>query len=193
MWLEKVASKHKDWVRVVKSFGAKDNAEDIVQNMYITLTELEDRKLNPNDGRENIDYIDKPTCERVLNKDGEVNVLYIWIYLKRSFMEEVKGEAKRGHVNIDEVKQIKSELDILTHKEKLLNSIEDEIDTWDWYDKMLFNIYRTENKSMRKLAEDTGISLANIFYTLKRCKNKLKENVGEEWEDFNNKDYELLK
>jgi len=39
--LEKIASKHKDWVRIVKSFGCEGSkCEDIVQEMYIKIHTL---------------------------------------------------------------------------------------------------------------------------------------------------------
>ena len=46
---------------------------------------------------------------------------------------------------------------------------------------------------MRKLASETGISLTSIFTTIKNCKNRIKENIGEDYQDYNNKDYELIK
>jgi hypothetical protein len=34
--------------------------------------------------------------------------------------------------------------------------------------------------------------LTSIFHTLKKCKDRLKESVGEDYEDFINKDFELI-
>jgi hypothetical protein len=45
--LEKIASKHKDWLRIVKSFGCEgDKCEDLCQEMYIKVHTLisKDRK-----------------------------------------------------------------------------------------------------------------------------------------------------
>ena len=36
-WLNKVAKYHKEWVQIAKTLGAKDYAEDIVQESYIKL------------------------------------------------------------------------------------------------------------------------------------------------------------
>ena len=39
--LEKLAAKHKDWLRTVKSFGCpQEIAEDVVQEMYIRINRL---------------------------------------------------------------------------------------------------------------------------------------------------------
>ena len=36
-WLAVVAERHQEWVSIVNSFGEYDYAEDIVQEMYITI------------------------------------------------------------------------------------------------------------------------------------------------------------
>jgi predicted DNA-binding protein YlxM (UPF0122 family) len=46
--------------------------------------------------------------------------------------------------------------------------------------------------SMRDIASETNISLTSIYNTLKNCKERLRENVGDDWEDFLNKDFELI-
>jgi hypothetical protein len=73
-----------------------------------------------------------------------------------------------------------------------MKKVNSEINNWHWYDKMLFELYKDTGKSMRDIESDTGISLSSIFCTLKNCKESLKENVKEDYEDFINKDYELI-
>ena len=46
---------------------------------------------------------------------------------------------------------------------------------------------------MRELSKDTLISLTSIFTTIRNCKNRIKQNVGEDYTDYLNKDYELIK
>ncbi len=74
----------------------------------------------------------------------------------------------------------------------LIKKIDSEVETWHWYDEMLFNLYRDSGKSIRKLSEETRISTSSIFQTLKYCKNQIRINVGEDFEDFINEDYEHL-
>jgi hypothetical protein len=45
---------------------------------------------------------------------------------------------------------------------------------------------------MRKIAAKSNISLSSIFNTLKSCKKKIKDSVGEDWQDYLNEDFELL-
>ena len=74
----------------------------------------------------------------------------------------------------------------------LIKKIDSEVETWHWYDQMLFNLYRESGKSIRKLSEETRISTSSIFQTLKYCKNEIRINVGEDYEDYVNEDYEHL-
>jgi len=76
---------------------------------------------------------------------------------------------------------------------RLEGLIDNEVDSWHWYDKMLFKIYRESGKSIRKLSAETGISVRSIWKTLKDCKDRIEENVGEDYIDYKNEDYELIK
>jgi predicted DNA-binding protein YlxM (UPF0122 family) len=57
---------------------------------------------------------------------------------------------------------------------------------------MLFDTYITNEKSMRKLSQETKISLTSVFNTIKNCKKRLKETIGEDYIDYLNKDFELI-
>ena len=57
---------------------------------------------------------------------------------------------------------------------------------------MLFDLYKRTGKSIRDLSKETTISTKSIFQTLKHCKERLKENVGEDYEDYKNTNYELI-
>ena len=58
---------------------------------------------------------------------------------------------------------------------------------------MIFQEYIKTGKSIRTLAKQSKISKDSIFQTLKNCKAKLKEKVGEDWEDFKNEDFDKIK
>jgi len=58
---------------------------------------------------------------------------------------------------------------------------------------MLFDTYVSNQKSMRKLSEETKISLTSVFNTLKNCKKRLQQNIGEDYLDYLYKDFELIK
>lgn len=179
----------------MKSFGAKDHAEDIVQEVYIRL-------------------LDKADKEKLFN-DGKLNKAFIYFALRNTWIDiKRKQRSNRENKNRIELvyfKQYKNdpkykednflsmesdESNTMQHYNKyeiILNKINEEIDSWHWYDSMLFKEYVSSGKSIRTLAKETKISRDSIFQTLKNCKTRIKNAIGEDWEDFRNKDYHLIK
>ena len=67
------------------------------------------------------------------------------------------------------------------------------MENFNWYDRKLWKLYSQTDMSIRKIAAETTISWVSIFNSLKNIKNKLKEALHEDYEDYKNKDYEYLK
>tara|TARA_R100000664_G_C2756634_1_gene144579 strand:+ start:3078 stop:3680 length:603 start_codon:yes stop_codon:yes gene_type:complete len=198
-WFVIVSKRHKEYLNIVRSFTEnKDNkyVEDIVQDAYLEITELGAKKHKENDKRVNDKYKDLSISERILNEDNEVNMMYMWITLKRVSMNHLKQRKRNNYIirlgqNFD--KQETIDQDNEKAFEVLIKKIEKEIKTWHWYDRMLFETYISNNKSMRKLSQDTKISLTSVFNTLKNCKLRLQKVIGEDYEDYMNKDFELIR
>ena len=74
-----------------------------------------------------------------------------------------------------------------------MTQVSKEMNNWHYYDRLLFKLYKDTNMSMREIAQGTNISLRSIFGTLKHCKDRIKENVGDDYLDFKNEDFELIK
>jgi len=45
---------------------------------------------------------------------------------------------------------------------------------------------------MREISNGANISLSSIFNTLKNCKNRIRETVGEDYQDYKNKEYDRI-
>jgi predicted DNA-binding protein YlxM (UPF0122 family) len=69
---------------------------------------------------------------------------------------------------------------------ELYDKIEREIESWHWYDTMLFKLYRDSGKSMRELEAETKISLTSIFHTIKHCKARINAAISEDYYDVLN-------
>ena len=65
--------------------------------------------------------------------------------------------------------------------------------TWSWYNRTLTKLYRDSNMSIRKIASETNISFVSIFNTLKKCKQQLKNQLYEEWQDYKAGEFERIK
>jgi len=149
-WLSKVAEHHEDYLRIVKSLGVDDLAEDIVQEMYLKISKY---------------------CapERILQENGKVNKYYIRCVLYNLVFDYRKQQNKHKKVNIEEVYNLGVEYASIEETDaftSLIRKIDSEVATWHWYDEMLFNLYRASGRSRRKLSEETRIRTGSIFTTL---------------------------
>jgi DNA-directed RNA polymerase specialized sigma24 family protein len=175
-WLKIVAKDHKEWVKLVQSFGEDFFAEDIVQESYIRLYK----------------YC-KP--ENII-QNGQVNKGFMYFVLRNLYLLHIKSEKKNALVSLSGLEVLKDETTNLTKEEaysKMLSKVHEEVDSWHWYDKQLFNIYKDTDLSIRDIAKETTISSSSIFNTLKNCKSKIKTKFKEDYEDYKNEDYELIK
>ena len=193
--LNKVAEYHQDWLNIANSFlNNKQDAEDLVQDMYIKLHNL------------NITY------EKIRYKD-QVNKYYIYQTLRNMALSFLKNKATNYQLNGTEIED-----ETYCPKDEALDTLierlHNEIDTWCYYDKNLFLIYMYSglsfrdisygcDKEIRKIAHDieldekavkrgTKISVTSIFHSIKKLKEILIERFGEDFEDYINNDFEKI-
>ena len=177
-WLKEVSKYHNEYIKSVKALGEFNYAEDIVQQMYL---KLHDYNLK-----------DKVVVNGVVSRG------YIWFVLRSLCYDYKRQKAKAKKVSIGEGFDILDEfmiIDTMSYDDAyglMLSRIDNEVDTWSHYDKRLFKIYSQSNMSMRNIEEGSNISLQSIFNTITNCKQRLKDNVGEHYKYFINKDYEEL-
>jgi RNA polymerase sigma factor (sigma-70 family) len=173
-WIEQVAKFHKEYVKTVKGFGEEFYAEDLVQEMYI-------RFLNKNK-------------ENAVIVNGQVNKYYVFLTLRSLFIDFHRQKSKVIKVDVNEILTLRQIDEIEKHEAfgDLMQRVQQEMETWHHYDRLLFQLYKDSSMSMREIAQGTNISLRSIFGTLKHCKDRIKENVGEDYLDFKNEDFELI-
>jgi RNA polymerase sigma factor (sigma-70 family) len=171
-WLSKVAEHHKEYVNIVRSWGELDYCEDIVQETYLKLLRY-------------------TTEEKIIN-NGKVSKTYVWYALRSVYIEYIRSKGKLEKVELNNNIEYTTETEEAEAYGLILERIDREIDSWHYFDKLLFRFYISSGKSMREIAKDTNISLRTIFDTIKQCKLRIKENVGEDWDDFMNEDYEKI-
>jgi predicted DNA-binding protein YlxM (UPF0122 family) len=62
--------------------------------------------------------------------------------------------------------------------------IDDEIDSWYWYDKKMTKLYFNTKMSMRDISKETKISLSSIFNTLTNAKEKIRKRAKKEYQRY---------
>ena len=207
-YLSKVAELHKDWLRIALKYGvSKQKAEDIVQEMYIELIEYDSKVMSPEDGRVNQKYLNLPTCQRVLDSNGEVNKLFIWVLIRRCFHKQYKLDKQQKDVIVytDELRFTKEEQE-LEHNERAFNSLMDKIEkekaNWHEHHRDMYELFMEGREtwhnrsgkgiSVQRLSALTGISPSKVYNTIKNCKERIREAVGEDYTDYLNKDFDKI-
>jgi|TARA_R110002012_G_C11587178_1_gene605900 DNA-directed RNA polymerase specialized sigma24 family protein len=190
--LEKIAEKHDDWHRIVLSFGCKESiAEDIVQEMYIRIHT----------------YITKGVD---ISYEDDINHMYIYRTLRALFIDLHRKEKKIIKTNIDNLVDYLNVEDVGSLEfnseyteefdrkklESLSNTIHvgeskhitvcDAMKQMDnllektfWYDRTVFEII-SGGMSIAELARKTNISYYSLYFTYKRVKDLIKNNI--EWD-----------
>lgn len=165
--LELLSTRHKDWCRMVQSFGCPSHmVEDIVQEMYLRMHK----------------YVNEP--EKIMYKN-EVNTLFVYISLKNMYADYAKSKSR--FQTTDRIPEMVDEGSAEEREEAmqvLVHHIWAEVKTWNWYDEKLMTIYIKQEMSMRELSEETKISLSSIFNTLKNGKQRIKTNCKEAYDTW---------
>jgi DNA-directed RNA polymerase specialized sigma24 family protein len=161
--LEKIAEKHDDWHRIVLSFGCKESiAEDIVQEMYIRIHT----------------YITKGVD---ISFEDDINHMYIYRTLRALFIDLHRKEKKIIKTNIDNLADYldeqgdSKEIDVCSAMKQMDNLL----DKTFWYDRTVFEII-SDGMPIAELARKTNISYYSLYFTYKRVKDLIKNNI--EWD-----------
>ena len=75
----------------------------------------------------------------------------------------------------------------------MYDKIIDEMESWHWYDRELFLLITSGKVSMRKFSRESRISLSSVANTMNKCKKRLRLVIGEDYEDYVNKEYERIR
>tara|TARA_R110000737_G_scaffold320287_1_gene331731 strand:+ start:731 stop:1306 length:576 start_codon:yes stop_codon:yes gene_type:complete len=154
--------------------------QDITQDLYLKIyNELEKVEEKPGEVAKFLDRF----------YDGETFKLYKVV--KNMYIDLMRRENK--YVRFDESLLNKREREKLIEKAKELNlkevkSIEEKVDdyvnTFFWFDKRLFNLYRYEFKThQRNMSKKTKLSISTIYRTVKRCEIKINEKFKKDYYD----------
>jgi len=86
-----------------------------------------------------------------------------------------EGEGEPSYLNTKDAKKLLKKVD------KLLSKGVDE-DVNIWYSQKIFDVYFNEYNSFRKMSKATSIPTNSIYNSIKDTKEKIKDNLGKEYE-----------
>ena len=160
--VELAYDKHKDWVNIVKSFGANKNyAEDIVQEMYIQLICDIQKGLDLwyNDD------INTYYCYKVL-RGIYLNTHKKQARMLKTYLEDIEGEIRQiNELGIDEIEY--------AQRKDFIDNILSEM---YWYDSKVFTLVAS-GKSVASLSRDTKISYYSLYNTYRNALKHIKDQL----------------
>jgi len=193
MILEEVSKYHKEWVNICRTFVGS-LAEDIVQDMYLLL-------------------IHRNVTIELIKYEDTINKYYIYRMLRNLCIDHLRKRKIHMELDFDIIDTSNNE------EEKALDRLYAKVDKYsegfEWYDKILFEMYMYSGLSFRAISNGTdkkakkisatkeykdaatklgsGLSVTSMFHTIKACKLELYEELQEDFDDFFNGDYEFIK
>ena len=183
-WLTQVARHHSVYIGYVKGMGISTQAEDIVQECYLRLYK----------------YSNADKCIT----EGKVNKHYVWRVLY-SLCNDYRRDSKRFSIQsledadtfISNIEYEQQDTEMEEAFERFINKTLEEVNKLDDptkfpYNKELLNLYVYSDMSYRSINAATSISTSSIYNTMKQCKEYLREQIAEDFEDFNNQQYDLI-
>ena len=196
LWLAEIAKHHKTWIKTVQGLGGDSYSEDIVQEMYLKINKYSSaEKVFKNGKLQNgyIFFVLRSILYTYLNQRNKVKKSPIeWLI---NNLDKDKENNPTTYTKIlddslvyDSPETVESEVAY----GKILDKIDLETMNWQEYDRDIFNVYRSTGMSFRNMAKFSEISYTNLYYTVKTCKDKIRDKFGEDWEDFNNNDLENI-
>ena len=173
-------TKHNDWVRIAKSFtGNHEDAQDLVQDAYLRLYRLGKTK-------EQVAYGNEP------------NRYFMWTVLYNLHKDNCRHNNSYKAIQTFPLLETDDTFadnytdDKHQSFELIMDKVTDLVTDWDINSKQLFELYYMQGQSLRQIAEGTGIGLSWIHNAVKDIRQRLRDELGEDVEDFFNDDFDQL-
>ena len=149
-----IANKHKEWLEICMSFGCKKElAEDLVQEMYIKIMLLIEKK--------GLD---------IMYNETEINYYYIFKTLKTLFYDYKRKGKNINLVSIDNIQISQNDINYIEPYLK----VEEALKKMYWYDRKVFEIIQG-GESIADFSRKSKIQYYSLYNTYKKVKKKLKK------------------
>lgn len=176
--IEEIAKRHNEWLKMAYYLGAtSDNADDIVQDFYIKIIEI-----NETDGN----------LKRITGENGKLHTMYVFKIIQSNVINGIRAKKKdifeENYNDENEVGYI--EIEQTDSYSELMRAIKDVIDSMREYDQMLLELYFVYGFSYREIERRTSIPTRSIFNIVKTAKEIIKEKTKELYEQHSKEEAE---
>ena len=160
----------------VKYFKLKGQYhEDITQDLFLKMyAEIEKIENKPG------------LINRFLDRLSDSHPFKLYNTVKNMYIDLIRRENK--YVSLDDnigylkkmtEQQFEEQPEVILDSQKdIEEKIDDYVDSFYWFDKKVFNLYRYEFKNhTNNMSKATKLSVSTIYRTVKRCKVKINEKL----------------
>lgn len=152
-----IFKKHNDWIEMVQKFGCtREDAEDIVQEMYIKIKKRVDAGTD------------------VMFDENEVNYYYVFTTVKNLYLDQKRKQKRFILTEIDE-NEVKTEQNVQFLER--YQECNDVLSTFHWYDQQVFEIINS-GTNIRQLSKKTTISYFSLYNTYNKVKKTIKQKLN---------------
>ena len=153
----------------IKQTKDKDLSEDLVQETFLQLMTMNQHKL--------LIIIDSGKIKTYICK-----IMIVKFYSTKSQFNKKMVQYKKKKINSDDsflehLANKRIENNSNDHVEMMNEKIDDCLNTFDEYDRKLFQLYYETGLSIRRLSEETGITFKSIQYTIDKVKKNIKDLI----------------
>lgn len=170
MKVKDIQNRHKEFLSIARYCGMdEDTAKDVVQDTFLKLLEIE--------GREG-------SIDRITYK-GNLNMVYVFNMIRNASIDILKANGmKVGLYNciglIDSSFSSASDYDNTQH---VIDEILGDGESSHYYQN-LKDAYYTQDTSLRRFSQDTGIHYMTIYRDIKELHSRIAEGLGDELDDL---------
>ena len=149
-----IAKDHKRWITIAKSFGLEEDAEDLVQDMYI--------KINQWKGK-----YDKT----LMFNETEVNQYFIFKVLRNLFLDKIKKQKKTIKLS-DTFYEPSTSAMSMEYSERL-DLVRSEIETWCLYEKKIYELVFWRANQCNGLAISQELNIIQLDEQFRKSKKNI--------------------
>lgn len=186
--LQMLAENHAEYIKMARAIANNNNevynyAEDFVQEAYLRLAKYDD------------------LFDKIISTKGKVSKGYMFFTLRSIILNTIKRKSnlKFNYLGSQyDFEETYNFIDEGVDEDKIgIEAIENKMysivrEGSKWFDYELFKTYLETGKSFRTIAQESGIGIRTIYLSIKRSKVMIAEKLNEDYQDFLNKEYDLI-
>ena len=153
--------------------------QDITQDLFLKMyAEIEKAENNP------------AMINRFLDRISDSGTFKLYKTVKNMYIDLIRKENKYislddniGYLKRHASQNFEEQPEVILESEKDIDKMIDEyVDSFYWFDRNVFNLYRYEFKNhTNNMSEATKLSVSTIYRTVKRCKVKINEKLKDQY------------